>query len=635
MRKLILLLSMVIASNVSFAQFDGSVGTSGCQAIGISNPNIVSWAKGVEVKRGFQGTSSTSYAAYGKHYMAQGVPDSTTTRAISLGRNGEAIITFDRPIINGTGNDFAVFENGFSSTYLELAFVEVSSDGVHYFRFPATSNSTSEGDIDPTLINNLAGKYEVGYGTSFDLDNLNDDANLDKFNIRFVKLVDVNGGVDMDAQGNIIYDATSGGPATGFDLTGVCVLNGGNPYLISNFESMLSQANTYEIVNATNGTVDNNGNYHRYYTNNGVVFEALGLYGGSFACGFGLSNLTTNSTSTSYYESAANMGLEGPDSVYLNAYYSDYAGTLEHNIVRMADSSLFKPMGVYVDNSLSTYNYNTSNSLSDYWLTIIAYGYDASGSITDSSFLYLADKRNGVNINVKDWTWLDLSNFGECSKVIFKLETNDNSIYGMNPPAYFCLDNFVIQSSTQIPDVPMNVTTLTASNIGYDSATLNGTLYSGTQTIINKGFQWRLNTESSWNDVIVSGNDFSYALTNLISDTTYIYRAFATSATDTVYGTEVNFTTLDNSGFENINSNNISMTLYPNPTSGLFNVNIEGLNSDAKIFVCDAQGRIINLKSFNANNNIISFDLSSYPKGVYFIKVMTGQSTSSKKLIVF
>lgn len=634
MRKLILLLSMVIASNVSFAQFDGAVGTTGCQAIGISNPNIVSWAKGVEVKRGFQGTSSTSYTAYGKNYMAQGIPDSTTTRAISLGRNGEAIITFDRPIINGNGYDFAVFENGFSSTYLELAFVEVSSDGVHYFRFPATSNSTSEGSIDPTLINNLAGKYEVGYGTPFNLDDINDNANLDKSDIRFVKLVDVNGGVDLDAQGNIIYDATSGGPATGFDLTGVCVLNGGNPYLISNFEGMLSQANTYEIVNATNGIVDNDGNYHSYYTNNGVVFEALGLYGGSFACGFGLSNLKSNSTTTCSYESAANMGLEGPDSVYLNAYYSDYVGTLEHNIVRMADSSLFKPMGVYVDNSLSTYNYNTSNTLSNYWLTIIAYGYDASGNITDSSSLYLADKRNGANINVKDWEWLDLSNLGECSKVIFKLETNDNSGYGMNPPAYFCLDNFVIKSSSQIPDVPMNVTTLTASNIGNNSATLNGTLDMGTQTIINKGFQWKLNTESNWNDVTVSGNDFSYALTNLIADTTYIYRAFATSANDTVYGDEINFTTLNNSNLENINTNNISMTLYPNPTSGLFNINIEGLNSDAKIFVCDAQGRIITSKSFNANNTI-SFDLSSYPKGVYFIKVMTSKSTSSQKLIVF
>ena len=121
MKKIILLVSMLIVSNVGFGQFDGGVGTVGCQAISISNPNIVSWAKGIEVKRGFQGTSSTNYASYGKHYMAQGRPDSTTTSAISLGRNGEAIITFDRPIINGQGYDFAVFENGFTPDFLELA----------------------------------------------------------------------------------------------------------------------------------------------------------------------------------------------------------------------------------------------------------------------------------------------------------------------------------------------------------------------------------------------------------------------------------------------------------------------------------------------------------------------------------
>ena len=129
MKKFILFVSMAIASSIAFAQFDGGVGTEGCQAINISNPNIVSWAKGVEVKRGFQGSSVVNYASYGKHYMAQGKPDSTTTSAISLGRNGEAIITFDRPIINGQGYDFAVFENGFTSTFLELAYVEVSKIG--------------------------------------------------------------------------------------------------------------------------------------------------------------------------------------------------------------------------------------------------------------------------------------------------------------------------------------------------------------------------------------------------------------------------------------------------------------------------------------------------------------------------
>jgi len=626
---------MAIASSIAFAQFDGGVGTEGCQAINISNPDIVSWAKGIEVKRGFQGTSTINYASYGKHYMAQGKPDSTTTKAVSLGRSGEAIITFDRPIINGQGHDFAVFENGFTSTYLELAFVEVSSDGVNYFRFPSTSNSTSEGDVNPTLINNLAGKYEVGNGTPFDLDDITDNINLDKFNIRFVKLVDVNGGVDTDSQGNIIYDASSGGPATGFDLTGVCVLNGGDAYLISNFEGMLSQTNTYEIVSATNGVADANGDYHKNYINNGVVFEGLGLnmYGSIFAFGFGLSNLA-NSTD-SYYESSANMGLEGQDSVYLNAYYSDYAGTAEHNIIRMDDNSAFKPMGVYVSNSMSTYNYNTSSLPANCYLKMVAYGYDDNGDTTGSSSIYLADKRNGQNINVKDWTYLNLSSLGECSKVIIKLESNDDGGFGMNPPSYFCLDNFVISVSEGIPDVPMNITTLAATNISKNSALINGDFFEGSQTITAKGFQYKLGSETIWDEIIINMDETSYILSNLLSDTNYVYRAFAISSADTVFGAELTFRTLSEAGLNSLNNNEISMNLYPNPSSGIFNIKIEGLTVGAEIHIADISGRIVKKQSISGRDNSIIVDLSASKKGVYLVKIITDKTSTSRKLIIY
>ena len=64
-----------------------------------------------------------------------------------------ATVTFASPIYNGEGPDFAVFENGFDIDdeydptgvlhFLELAFVEVSSDGENFFRFPAVTNVPS------------------------------------------------------------------------------------------------------------------------------------------------------------------------------------------------------------------------------------------------------------------------------------------------------------------------------------------------------------------------------------------------------------------------------------------------------------------------------------------------------------
>jgi hypothetical protein len=146
-------------------------------------------------------------------------------------------LTFANPIRNVTGWDFAVFENAFSDTYLELAFVEVSSDGINFYRFPATSNTqdTSQidgfGSVDASKINNLAGKYRALYGTPFDLDELAGQSGLNVNNITHVKIIDVVGCIQnvyarYDHNGNKINDPWSTPFASsGFDLDAVGIIN--------------------------------------------------------------------------------------------------------------------------------------------------------------------------------------------------------------------------------------------------------------------------------------------------------------------------------------------------------------------------------------------------------------------------
>ena len=236
-----------------FAQFDGIVGTAGCKAIHCEDFRIVEWAINCEIIRGYLDISKpqNEFVSYGTENDVIGkVEDGNTMKAISLGDSGVAIITFQTPIVNGSGYDFVVFENALNDSFLELAFVEVSSDGVHYFRFPATSNTPtdkqvgSNGTVDATLINNLAGKYKVGWGTPFDLEELEDAENLDKNNIRYVKLIDVIGSINplyasFDASGNIVNDPYPTSFASGgFDLTGVGVINNKNNVSVSEHEKL-------------------------------------------------------------------------------------------------------------------------------------------------------------------------------------------------------------------------------------------------------------------------------------------------------------------------------------------------------------------------------------------------------------
>jgi hypothetical protein len=203
LKKFLLLLVLAVSSSVASAgPYAPPAGKPNSTAIYKDDPNFAAWASGVTVQRGYIDINNPSmgYASYGKPENALGKAEGDTTSVVSLGDGGVATLTFDRPITNGPSYDFAVFENAFNNTFLELAFVEVSSDGNHFFCFnsvsltPTNTQVGAWGTLDATNINNLAGKYRAGYGTPFDLEELKDvNPLLDVNSVTHVRIVDVVG----------------------------------------------------------------------------------------------------------------------------------------------------------------------------------------------------------------------------------------------------------------------------------------------------------------------------------------------------------------------------------------------------------------------------------------------------------
>ena len=184
---------------------------------------------------------------------------------------GQITLSFAEPIRQGRGYDFVVFENAFISSadwsndslagqmFAELAYVEVSSNGIDFVRFPSVS-LTEElvgryGTIEISNVYNLAGKHPnangICTGTSFDLKEIADDpdvvsALVDINDIKYVRIVDVPGSGDFHddavlhidpgtrpdwdfyADNHPIYDAwdasTAPDPSGGFDLEAIGVL---------------------------------------------------------------------------------------------------------------------------------------------------------------------------------------------------------------------------------------------------------------------------------------------------------------------------------------------------------------------------------------------------------------------------
>ena len=92
---------------------------------------------------------------------------------------------------------------------------------------------------------------------------------------------------------------------------------------------------------------------------------------------------------------------------------------------------------------------------------------------------------------------------------------------------------------------PPTVATLAASNITHDGASLNGTITAGSETITAQGFMYKASSATEWTTVAATGDNITATLNNLTAETAYEYKAFATTASGTVEGEVMNFTTLE------------------------------------------------------------------------------------------
>ncbi|MEO5367000.1 MAG: hypothetical protein H7831_11770, partial [Magnetococcus sp. WYHC-3] len=218
--------------------FAPAAGQSGSDALSMDDADIAAWAHavvdyqpGASVSLGFQTPEKALGRAAGTAYDV-----------VSLGCGGSLTLAFDPPLGDGPGWDLAVFENGFRDDFLELAFVEISSDGSRFYRFPGTSLTPAAvagfGSVDPTDVDGLAGKYRQGFGTPFDFQTLAGHAGLDLESVTHVRLVDIVGnGSALDQGGRPIYDPFPTVTSAGFDVDAMAgrypvqLLSGNHPPL--------------------------------------------------------------------------------------------------------------------------------------------------------------------------------------------------------------------------------------------------------------------------------------------------------------------------------------------------------------------------------------------------------------------
>lgn len=117
-----------------------------------------------------------------------------------------------------------------------------------------------------------------------------------------------------------------------------------------------------------------------------------------------------------------------------------------------------------------------------------------------------------------------------------------------------------------------------------------------------------------------------YAVGDIIPNTASIYFDFNPAIVTNTFNTEF-VSTLSVSNFENE-----SFTVYPNPTNGLVSIKLKDNTTVIdQIIVCDVLGKKVKTKSFKSSN--VMLDLSDLNKGVYFIKLQSGELEKIVKVV--
>jgi len=221
-----------------------------------------------------------------------------------------------------------------------------------------------------------------------------------------------------------------------FLLCSVFVISGVVQAQTTDFEDLSLDAESFWNGDDGNGVFFSGGvAFSNYYDNSS---------GWVYWDGFAYSNNTDTIAEgyTAQYNAITGSGVDG-SKIYAVAYdgSTGYYQTPPPTITLNSEQVI---TGAYFTNnnfafySMTNGDANAKKFTEDDWFKLTIMGIDAEGTETGTVEFKLADGTNIVNT----WTWVDLKGLGVVKQLTFALTSTDNGDWGINTPAYFCIDNF-------------------------------------------------------------------------------------------------------------------------------------------------------------------------------------------------
>ena len=130
-------------------------------------------------------------------------------------------------------------------------------------------------------------------------------------------------------------------------------------------------------------------------------------------------------------------------------------------------------------------------------------------------------------------------------------------------------------------------------------------------------------------------NDFNYVGVRIFTphDTLYGWiRISSTQYSLNIYEYACNINT-----HVNINEHEILTKIHPNPSNGIFNLELDNSKGNVNLELLNIEGNTVSKDSYfySIGSSVVKFDISNLMKGIYFLKINSAGRSSFEKILIY
>lgn len=352
--------------------------------------------------------------------------------------------------------------------------------------------------------------------------------------------------------------------------------------------------------------------------------------------GFTYSNRTDDTTAGWGNQYSAITGSGYANSA--NYVVADEYGNAKVRLTGAATGKLVK--GFYVTNNAYAYysmrdgdafskQFGGPNGTDEDWFKLTAKGWLNGVEKTEQAEFYLADFRSADSTQdyiVNDWRWFNLQPLGNVDSIQFYLSSSDTGQFGMNTPAYFCVDNFTTADELNVAPVTANDAAVTNYNttvlVDVLANDMDVTATPLTVTLVDSGL---IAGSAAWID---TNNMLNYTpASGIVATDTLSYQVCDDAGLCATAKVAIQVTGI--TGIDALTADMINV--FPNPFSN--NITINGSNAFVAIQLLDLNGRLVSNITTQANVSSTTINAANVSAGTYLLKVVTADTISYKKIV--